>query len=272
MLRDVDLSLGLRSAFASRPAVQTAIADAGVELDVSVLASGLWPAPPRSPDVVYPQAVARLQELFATFYAQQHTGRSLSWAPSLGQCVLRAAYQGDLRKDRFVVSHLQAIVLLLFNGADTLSCQQIARATGIPAADLQRTLQSLALHKTVKLLSKDSKVRDVLDGDLFTFNSRFSHKLFRITVPQIFAKDQAEEEQDVEHRVLKDRLHEIDAAVVRVMKAQKRLTHQQLLSEVFKAIGFPATPSDVKQRIESLIERDYLERDAGSGAAYNYLA
>ena len=30
--------------------------------------------------------------------------------------------------------------------------------------------------------------------------------------------------------------------------------------------------SDIKKRIESLIERDYLERDKDDNASYNYLA
>ena len=35
---------------------------------------------------------------------------------------------------------------------------------------------------------------------------------------------------------------------------------------------FPAKPSDLKKRIESLIERDYLERDAENAQKYHYLA
>jgi len=32
------------------------------------------------------------------------------------------------------------------------------------------------------------------------------------------------------------------------------------------------TPTDLKKRIESLIEREYLERDKDQGSTYNYLA
>ena len=35
---------------------------------------------------------------------------------------------------------------------------------------------------------------------------------------------------------------------------------------------FPVSAPDVKKRLESLIERDYLEREEGSGASYRYLA
>lgn len=54
----------------------------------------------------------------------------------------------------------------------------------------------------------------------------------------------------------------IDANVVRIMKARKVLMHTDLLKDVMMQITlFKAQPADVKKRIESLIEREYLERD-----------
>jgi hypothetical protein len=35
---------------------------------------------------------------------------------------------------------------------------------------------------------------------------------------------------------------------------------------------FPCTGADVKRRIETLIEREYLERDKADSSVYNYLA
>jgi hypothetical protein len=37
-------------------------------------------------------------------------------------------------------------------------------------------------------------------------------------------------------------------------------------------VKVPAQPSDVKKRIESLIEREYMERDEKDRNRYNYLA
>ena len=65
---------------------------------------------------------------------------------------------------------------------------------------------------------------------------------------------------------------QVDAAVVRVMKARKSLPHTLLISELFKLLKFPVTPADLKKRIESLIEREYLERDKDQPNVYNYLA
>ncbi|CAE8607078.1 unnamed protein product, partial [Polarella glacialis] len=144
----------------------------GAEFSANVLTSGLWPTQP-------PSRAPR---------------RSVRWAPTLGQCVLRASFQpGSVRKE-LVVSHFQAMVLLLFNSADSLTSEEMAAASHIPVAELHRTLQSLSLHKTVKLLLKGSKGREVATSDQFSFNAEFSHKMYRITVSQISAKEQIEEE------------------------------------------------------------------------------
>jgi cullin-4 len=56
------------------------------------------------------------------------------------------------------------------------------------------------------------------------------------------------------------------------MKARKRLSHTLLISETMTQLKFPAQNSDIKKRVESLIEREYLERDSNEAAVYRYLA
>lgn len=44
------------------------------------------------------------------------------------------------------------------------------------------------------------------------------------------------------------------------------------MAEVMQQMRFPAQNSDIKKRIEALIERDYLERDPNDNSVYRYLA
>ena len=54
---------------------------------------------------------------------------------------------------------------------------------------------------------------------------------------------------------------QIDAAIVRVMKTRKTLSHKLLVGELLVQLKFPMRPPDLKKRIESLIDREYLARD-----------
>ena len=85
-------------------------------------------------------------------------------------------------------------------------------------------------------------------------------------------RETEQENEQTAERVFQDRQYQIDAAIVRIMKARKSLTHSLLISELFQQLKFPIKPPDLKKRIESLIDREYLERDPGSAATYRYLA
>lgn len=83
---------------------------------------------------------------------------------------------------------------------------------------------------------------------------------------------QKEEQTKTQETVFQDRIYQVDAAIVRIMKTRKTLTHQLLLSELFQQLKFPCKPADLKKRIETLIERDYLERDKDDPNIYKYKA
>ena len=71
-----------------------------------------------------------------------------------------------------------------------------------------------------------------------------------------------------------DRKPQIEAAIVRIMKSRKEMEHNALISEVTSQLTsrFLPHPNIIKKRIESLIEREFLERDAANWRKYKYLA
>ena len=64
-------------------------------------------------------------------------------------------------------------------------------------------------------------------------------------------------------KIEEQRKHILEAAIVRVMKARKRMMHNDLVIEVTRQLTgrFAPSPAMVKKRVEGLIEREYLERD-----------
>ncbi|XP_047209617.1 cullin-4B isoform X1 [Girardinichthys multiradiatus] len=266
MFKDMELSKDIMIQF--KQYMQCQNIPGNIELTVNILTMGYWPTYVPM-EVHLPPEMVRLQEIFKTFYLGKHSGRKLQWQSTLGHCVLKAEFKEG--KKELQVSLFQTLVLLMFNEGEEFTLEEIKVATGIEDSELRRTLQSLACGKA-RVLTKIPKSKDVEDGDKFSCNDDFKHKLFRIKINQIQMKETVEEQASTTERVFQDRQYQIDAAIVRIMKMRKTLSHNLLMSEVYNQLKFPVKPADLKKRIESLIDRDYMERDKENSNQYNYVA
>uniref|UniRef100_A0A8C6TUZ1 Cullin-4B n=1 Tax=Neogobius melanostomus TaxID=47308 RepID=A0A8C6TUZ1_9GOBI len=263
MFKDMELSKDIMIQFK-----QNQSDPSNIELTVNILTMGYWPS--YTPmEVHLPTEMVKLQEVFKLFYLGKHSGRKLQWQPTLGHAVLKAEFKEG--KKEVQVSLFQTLVLLMFNEGEEFSIEEIRTASGIEEGELRRTLQSLACGKA-RVLNKTPRGKDVEDGDRFNFNMDFKHKLFRIKINQIQMKETVEEQVSTTERVFQDRQYQIDAAVVRIMKMRKTLSHNLLVSELYNQLKFPVKPGDLKKRIESLIDRDYMERDKETPNQYHYVA
>nr|XP_005902314.1 PREDICTED: cullin-4A [Bos mutus] len=266
MFKDMELSKDIMVHF--KQYMQNQSDPGSIDLTVNILTMGYWPTYTPMEVHLTPEMI-KLQEVFKTFYLGKHSGRKLQWQTTLGHAVLKAEFKEG--KKEFQVSLFQTLVLLMFNEGDGFSFEDIRMATGIEDSELRRTLQSLACGKA-RVLLKSPKGKEVEDGDKFLFNAEFKHKLFRIKINQIQMKETVEEQVSTTERVFQDRQYQIDAAIVRIMKMRKTLGHNLLVSELYNQLKFPVKPGDLKKRIESLIDRDYMERDKDSPNQYHYVA
>ena len=241
------------------------------ELRVTVLTAGYWPTYPPS-ELNLPREFDAYQRAFAEYYGTKHGGRRLAWQNALGHCVLRRAFPRCGAKE-LVVSTFQAAVLMLFNddGVDRLTFAEIRDALGMEEKELRRTLQSLACGK-VRVLSKEPRGRVVGDEDAFEVNdAHFDEKLFRVKVNAIQQRETKEENEKTNERVFQDRQHQIDAAIVRVMKTRKSLAHQLLVGRFSKPAQVPRQTSR-SQRESRASSSASTERDRANPQVYNYLA
>lgn len=268
MFKDMELSKDINIAF--RQLMQNGEVNelGNIDLTVNILTMGYWPTYPIT-EVTMPAQLVHLQNTFNKFYLAKHSGRKLQWQPTLGHCVLKAVF--ELGPKELQVSLFQALVLFLFNDNDTLSFDEIKTLSNIEVEELKRILQSLACGKA-RVISKMPRSKEISENDQFQFQNEFFNKLFRIKINQIQMKETTEEQKATEERVYQDRQYQIDAAIVRIMKMRKTLSHNLLISELYKQLTFPVKPADLKKRIESLIDRDYMERDKDNQNKYNYVA
>ena len=54
---------------------------------------------------------------------------------------------------------------------------------------------------------------------------------------------QVKEQVECQEKVFRDRQYQVDAAIVRIMKARKTLSHTMLMSELFGQLKFPCKVS-----------------------------
>jgi len=179
----------------------------------------------------------------------------------------------------------QALILLAFNDNESLSYAQIKEITGLSENEVKRQLVALTMADHQVLIQTSLKPEETKGGDskkvvrraigpqdTFEVNTLFSAKLKRIAINQMQKKESHKETEEVHEKVLSDRKYLIDAAVVRTMKARLRLSQTDLIAEVIKLVRFPLDIAVLKQRLECLIDSDYMRRDDNDRALFHYVA
>jgi len=73
-------------------------------------------------------------------------------------------------------------------------------------------------------------------------------------------------------RVLAERQYLLDASIVKIIKGKKTMHHNDLTKEIFVDLKLPIAAAEIKKRIESLIDRDYLIRNKEDRMIYDYVA
>uniref|UniRef100_A0A8C6KUM1 Cullin 3 n=1 Tax=Nothobranchius furzeri TaxID=105023 RepID=A0A8C6KUM1_NOTFU len=262
-----------------------------------VLTTGYWPTQSATPKCNIPPSPRHAFEVFRRFYLGKHSGRQLTLQHHMGSADLNATFYGPIRKEDgsevvvggaqvtgsntrkhiLQVSTFQMTILMLFNNREKSTFEEIQQETDIPERELVRALQSLACGKpTQRVLTKEPKSKEIENGHVFTVNDQFTSKLHRVKIQTVAAKqgESDPERKETRQKVDDDRKHEIEAAIVRIMKSRKKMQHNVLVAEVTQQLRarFLPSPVVIKKRIEGLIEREYLARTPEDRKVYTYVA
>jgi cullin-4 len=263
MFTDVDISRSLVIAFQES---KYAKASRKFDLSVTVCQDSVWPSfqgrfpmqeeyaikvskLKKSQNAFFnlPSELSSALDSFSQFYTHQHSGRILKWQYELGNVTLKAFYGKE-----FVLSLPQALVLLAFNEDSlleeecTLNFASIHQRTGIEYSELKRVLQSLACGK-IRVLIKNSSnsaqpyiSSEIKESDAFSLATTIESAKYRIRIPQIIPKETQDAIDSTTHsKVREDRDMSIDAAIVRVLKTKKAVSHKSLFAEVLEQCRFP---------------------------------
>ncbi|KAJ9114692.1 hypothetical protein QFC22_005568 [Naganishia vaughanmartiniae] len=246
-------------------------------LTVNVLSQGQWPPYKQLKtgweNLSVPRNMQQQLDDFASWYGHTFSGRVLSWRHQHSSVTMTARFPAGNKE--IDVSLFQAMVLLQFNDTKSLSFEEISERTGIERQELIRTLQSLYALKATRMLVKRPPGKEVEPGDKFIWNGGFTREdRIRFKINQLQQDMTAEESRQTNEKVFEDRNLTLDAQIVRIMKGKKVLKLPDLINAVVDAVKnmFQPEVKAIKTQVESLIEREYLERDENDRNLLKYMA
>ena len=126
-----------------------------------------------------------------------------------------------------------------------------------------------------KLLVKNPSANSFSAEDEMRVNLDYKSNLFRNKLPVMVSKASKENDSvKVQGKVEDDRRYTIEASIIKVMKARRKIEYVNLVSETSRLLSlkFNPEPAQIKIRIESLIERGYIERDENDKRIFKYIA
>lgn len=257
----------------------------GLELDVQILTQSHWP-PFDTKQIQLPAEMAYAVQQFNEYYKIYKKDRNLLWVHSYGSLVLGVRFAK--KTCDVTMNTQQAIVLAQFNEGPA-TVRNLATAVGFDVDVLKNIVASMMQKKMPVLLIRDDTasssssssedeeakakggMQQLQDTDTLEFNSAMvtAKKKFKLPAPNVITDKTI---NTIREEVDGERKYQLDAALVRIMKAKRVMQHLDLVTEVISQLTFfKPTGTEIKQRIEDLILREYIERDSKNRNTLKYL-
>lgn len=267
MFSDMNINVDLNNKFSASLKEGGAPVDLGVNFSMLVLQAGAWPINQGNlPTFAIPQELERSVQMFELYYSRNYTGRKLTWIHNFCQCEVKMNYP---KRTYFVTMGTFSVgILLQFNSAEQISFQDLEEATRLPERELGRQAQLLIDGKLI--VSDDAVINE---NSTFRLNVEYNNKRTRFKIMST-QKDAVQETEQTLASVDEDRKLYLQATIVRIMKARRALKHNLLIQEVIgQSQGrFAPSVSHIKKCIETLIDKQYIERTTNSSDEYSYIA
>jgi cullin 1 len=239
------------------------------DFNVNVLTMGTWPMTIKEP-FIPPTVFMTAQNIFKKFYDTKFERRVLNWSYLQGSTVQLLGHFNQQKL--FDSTTIQASILLMYNNVDSLKFEDILNELGLTPDTLKKTLNSLIMSNL--LVREEEGSVDQVDWEKsnYKFNTSFEHKLYKIKLqpPRLNQNEVTKNQLKIES----DRTFILDAVIVRIMKSKKQIGISELITCVMEHVleQFKPDPKMIKKRIESLIERDYLQREQENTSIILYCA
>ncbi|KRX08276.1 Cullin repeat-like-containing domain [Pseudocohnilembus persalinus] len=231
-----------------------------IDTNIKVLQKANWPQY-NEITLNVPQIFQNIIQHFTKFYSGIKKNQELCWIHIQNTVEMNAIY--GTKKYLLNISMHQAVILMAFEEHDNwLTVAEIQNIVGLPFDLLNQNLLKLSMHKQKSyLLERDTSISQNkkldIQKDRFRFNTKFQQIAKRIIINPIYEKEKIKKSC-----IDEDRGFAIEACIVRIMKSKRKLRYEEIYPEVCQLIKlFTPDLKLTKKKIESLINKDFLERD-----------
>ena len=273
------------------------------EVEPFILAESMWPFTYQDVEFNLPEELKPSHDQLQNLYTSKHNGRILKWLWPLCRAELKASIGKPGREPFiFTVTLFQLSILLLFNDSNILTLEQIQVGTNLSIQNIAASmipfikfkliqqitpgLEALVKPETQFKLTTPYKAlktninfaggvkNDILNvlahsSDLNARNSTETNNYGTNTNDGegLTETDRIEKELNTERQIF------LEACIVRIMKATRKLPHSMLVNECIAQSHqrFNAKVSMIKRAIDTLIQKGYLQR-CDDGESYSYIA
>ena len=203
MFQDIQISKDLNSAYKEwqEKVLDDEDLKAAVDPSYYILGTGFWPLQPPNTNFIPPQDIVKTYERFQKFYFEKHSGRKLTWLWQLCKGEMKVNYIKNT-KYTFQVSTYQIAILLLFNDSETVTYEDMQKATALSADNLDPALGILVKARVILPTQEDAKPEV---GITYALNHNFKNKKVKVNLNLAVKSEQKQEVEDTHKTIEEDR-------------------------------------------------------------------
>eukprot|EP00049_Salpingoeca_infusionum_P007207 m.117239 g.117239 ORF g.117239 m.117239 type:complete len:751 (-) comp13625_c0_seq5:2841-5093(-) len=228
-----------------------------------VLQSGAWPlSASKALELTLPPIFSDTLSAYETYYMDRHQGRKLTWLFHLSTGDIRGKF--GKRQVEFHATLAQMAMLLMYQTDTVHHFTTLAERTGMKETDARAIVKSLEKCHLLKETSPD----------MYTISVKYPGRKTRIRITAAVQKESQSEVAATHLAIEEDRRLYIQAVLVRIMKARKSCQYTLLIKEAIDQSRARFAPSVrlIKQAIDELIDKGYMERKEGDKQLLFYIA
>lgn len=247
-----------------------------IKLEVQVLTRANWPSYSIT-DMKVPPEIQSCVDKYTEFYTARHDRTVLAWIHTLGKAQIELIFVSQKRKPTVTVSVVQAALMMQFNQTPSITYSELCSRLGLAPRFLAKYVKGLASEEqTVRRKKPEHQLlcythqpagpsADPSPDDVISLNVKGLAKVKqlknRYQMPLLEAKVAGKEQADLLQRIQRERVMNIDAQIVRIMKARQRMKISLLVMQVVDDLRhlFPVMASFVTQRVKQLADGAYDE-------------